>query len=285
MFRYLVYVAALFVLASPLFIGFHKAPPLNRENLEEWIPPLYTAEMYNRCERCGDIPESGEAGRLVKEACRAEMCSDLSDEDLEKPVILYAEAARLGSPEANWRLGQLAAKSDEKVAMDYLKRAAFAGHHRAQAEYALHLFGQGQFDGADFWFEKSVSGGDPSPACIYQYGVYLFWIGKNRKDTEKLNRGCKLLLRAARDGEYVAQQFVVLNYPDSFAGDLSWFLGKAEAGFSKYYCMAGFMYEEGRGVPRDLEAAEAWYKKAARHGSTTGLALLSLLYDKEGQNQ
>jgi TPR repeat protein len=285
MFRYLVYAAALFVLASPLFMGFHEAPPLNRENLEERIVPLYTAKRYNQCARCGDIPESGEAGRLVKEACRAEVCSELSDEELEKPVMLYIEAARLGSPEANWRLGRMAAKSDEKVAMDYLKRAALAGHHRAQADYAIYLLAQGEVDAAGYWFEKSVSGGNPSSVCIYHYGLHLSWLGKSRNDADMLSRGCALLLQAARDGEYAAQQFVVLNSPGPCAHDLAWFLAKAEAGFSKYYCMAGLMYEEGRGVSRDPETAEDWYKKAARHGSTTGLALLSLLYEKDGHAQ
>jgi uncharacterized protein len=42
----------------------------------------------------------------------------------------------------------------------------------------------------------------------------------------------------------------------------------------------GFMYETGRGVPRNYTQAAVWYRRAADQGDTAGQFALGLLYDK-----
>jgi TPR repeat protein len=42
----------------------------------------------------------------------------------------------------------------------------------------------------------------------------------------------------------------------------------------------GFMYQEGRGVPRDYEVAAHWFRAAADQGQPTAQFFLGLLYDK-----
>jgi uncharacterized protein len=54
----------------------------------------------------------------------------------------------------------------------------------------------------------------------------------------------------------------------------------AERGDARAQAMFGFMYEHGRGVPKDCTAAVYWYSCAARQGHVTAQYLLGLMYDK-----
>lgn len=53
----------------------------------------------------------------------------------------------------------------------------------------------------------------------------------------------------------------------------------AEAGNVDAMNMIGFLYTEGRGVPRDYEKARQWYEKAAMGGNVNAMVDLGVLYD------
>lgn len=54
----------------------------------------------------------------------------------------------------------------------------------------------------------------------------------------------------------------------------------AERGDARAQAKLGFMYEHGRGVPKDYTAAVYWYSCAAKQGHVTAQYLLGLMYDK-----
>src|SRR5438874_2540794 len=52
-------------------------------------------------------------------------------------------------------------------------------------------------------------------------------------------------------------------YDDDYAEMARWFRKAADQGYSVAQYEVGVMYEEGQGVPRDLDQARAWMQKAA----------------------
>lgn len=102
---------------------------------------------------------------------------------------------------------------------------------------------------------------------------------------ERRNRGRALYWarRAARSSDPWASRllnFILLD-PDSgepareaiFAA----FKGAAESGDAGAQCSVGVCYEEGKGVPTDLEKALFWYTKAALNGDSEAEAAVARL--------
>lgn len=54
----------------------------------------------------------------------------------------------------------------------------------------------------------------------------------------------------------------------------------AEKGEANAMCGLGFCYENGQGVPRDLQEAVRWRKKAVDRGHAHAMSNLGVMYEK-----
>ena len=61
---------------------------------------------------------------------------------------------------------------------------------------------------------------------------------------------------------------------------MQWFRKAAEQGRAAGQNNLGWMYQEGRGVPKDDQLAVEWYRKAAEQGDANGQSNLGLMYQK-----
>jgi len=54
----------------------------------------------------------------------------------------------------------------------------------------------------------------------------------------------------------------------------------AQRGDAQAQMLVGFMFADGRGVPRNFVAAAAWYRRSSEQGNPRAQYLLGLMYDK-----
>jgi TPR repeat protein len=73
-----------------------------------------------------------------------------------------------------------------------------------------------------------------------------------------------------------------LKYYESkkYANAVKWYRKSAERGYAEAQYRLGFLYEYGRGVPRDIKEARNWYKKAASQGDISAKTALKYLDKK-----
>lgn len=132
---------------------------------------------------------------------------------------------------------------------------------------------------AETWYRKAAEQGDPRGQwalglCMYDTA------GDSARNEEALT----WMGRAAAHGEPFLQcwlgDFYRMNARDEEA--LHWY-GQAAAQDDKDGLFKlGTMYEEGHGVPRDLDAAAFWYRKAAGRGHAEAQWQLGQMYEYDG---
>ena len=153
-------------------------------------------------------------------------------------------------------------------------------------------------DQAAIWYRKAAEQGYEKAQT--NLGV-LYWLGDGvEKDKSEAVRWYR---KAARQGNgnamfnlgaaYYNGEGVGTNYSLAYA----WFLLSSEAGnssgqdaakrslgewgsdgFNDACLTIGKMYEKGEGLPKNLESAAAWYRKAAEHGYADASIQLAALY-------
>ncbi|MGE4421840.1 MAG: tetratricopeptide repeat protein [Pseudodesulfovibrio sp.] len=279
MIRFLFPILALCLLAAGMYVAHAEESPMTVAELKQAEEAASKARRLQLCEQCDEIDDGPhEANLLARKGCKALFCTlSKSFGTYDKMMALQEEAARLGSPEANYILGWAYDEKDKDRSVGYFQKAAELGHTDAQTKFAKILLAKGDVAGSLYWLEKAVATGDAHASAIY--GEYLFFTGVANKDLPTKEKGCALLLHAAKGGEWLlAQRFILVN-AESFQKELPWFLEKANAGLPQYYCMAGAMYERGIGVTQDFRAARKWYEKAVRNGVTSCASSLYMLLD------
>jgi uncharacterized protein len=184
--------------------------------------------------------------------------------------------------------------------MSELRKKADSGD--AAAQFALgkaYESGNGvpqRTDQASVWYRKAAEQGNAK--AQNSLGV-LYWLGNGvEKDN---NQAIQWYRKAARQGDANAMFNLGAAY---YNGDgvgvndtlaHAWFLLSSEAGNSSgqdaakrsqgehhpvaYACLIiGQMYEKGEDLPKNLESAAAWYRKAVEQGATEATISLANLY-------
>ena len=285
MIRFLILPLTICLLATGIPLARSEEPPMSVAELKQAEETAHNARRLQLCEHCDEIDDGPhEANLLARKGCKALFCNHpKSFGSDDKMMALEEEAARLGSPEANYTLGLLYDETDKERSVDYLQKAAELGHTDAQTKFATILLDEGDLAGALYWLEKAVASGDARASAIY--GTYLFFTGVANKDLSTKEKGRALILHAAREGEWLLAQHFMLVNAESFQDELPWFLEKANAGLPQCYCMAGEMFERGIGAPQDFRTARKWYEKAVRNGITSCASSLYMFLDVEEQEQ
>ena len=109
------------------------------------------------------------------------------------------------------------------------------------------------------WFQKSTASGDPLGA--YKLGCYYDGQGEGVVANDK-NEALKYKLIAAEAGYSLAQHDVALLYArqENFEEAMKWWKLSGDQGLdSALYNLSG-LYFQGKGAPKDLSLAYAYYK-------------------------
>lgn len=180
--------------------------------------------------------------------------------DVGKSINLFATAARSGDKDALAVLGCLYAMGDFgedyfRLGMLMLEQAAVEGSSQAMYHLSFINLMTGDFDKANYWYQKVVS--EPDFDKLKQAFVMI----------------SSSLRNAAKAGDVDAQVALGLFYyygmygvEENNAEALKWFLSAANQGNVGAQLILGSLYEDGEIVPRDLKQAAYWYSKAANQG-------------------
>ena len=63
----------------------------------------------------------------------------------------------------------------------------------------------------------------------------------------------------------------------NYAKAAEWYRKSAERGYAEAQFRLGFMYEYGKGVPKDIKEARIWYKKASAQGDISAKTALNIM--------
>lgn len=159
------------------------------------------------------------------------------DMDLKMTSLEECEKGVLDqSPDAFYCLAR---RGNEKSRLDMLKRAAAGGHPRAKNDYAIYL---DNLDGPT-----------------------------KEKFSKEIHQ---LIMEAAESGLPHAQVTVGWwsvtgenGFTKNYSNAMSWNLLGYKQGHSEGANNIGELYEKGLGVPKDIDLAKAWYRKASALGN------------------
>lgn len=179
--------------------------------------------------------------------------SERDEDTVRQMFLLYRSAAEAGLPEAQLKLADMLVAGrgtdrDLESALGWYRKAAEQGDRRAQLAVGdFYLKGirvpvsiQTAFD----WYEKSALLGSVQAQS-------------NVGDLLTLSR-------------YSALQ--------NFNEGAEWYKKAASAGHAHAGTRLGQLYEEGKGVPKDLQLAANWYLQAAEKGNASAQCRLGSLY-------
>lgn len=262
-------------------------PPMDIDQVHKALVPLYIAQHAKACGQCNEIGDGkNEASLLARKGCELRYCNDLFSTTFPEKESLsyYTRAAALGSPEANYFLGRYYRETAEHSSFEYYKRAAKLGHAKSQATYAGLLFAtqKADMDTTIHWFEKSIANKDIEASTLY--GAFLYMMSFQNEDMSMREKGKKLFSYAARHGSHNAQMGIIIGgEPSDFEADYQWFINEAESGNHKAYLAAGYLYEAGVSVPKDLNIAKKWFEKSLRAGNHWGGIALINIFEAEAK--
>jgi len=201
---------------------------------------------------------------------------------------LLQEAARKGSAEAMWHLGNfsgsgLGVPRDQAEAFRWYLKGAEAGNTSAMASVAFaYQKGWGTpKDEAEAvrWYRKAADGGNA--VAMNDLGIaYLNGWGV-AKDTAEAARWIR---KGADAGSSIALRNVAYLYHNGLgvtrddAEAVQWYRKGAAAGDAESARNLGVMYENGIGVLIDQAEAVRWYRKAADGGNAEGANSLGIGY-------
>ncbi len=106
------------------------------------------------------------------------------------------------------------------------------------------------------------------PAQVRKLGQHLTYLAA-RRPVRTTAIDCEI-----RGGEYVAYD------RSNYATALKVWLPKAKEGDPKAQTYVGEIFEKGRGLPPDYQAAAQWYRRAAEQGYAPAMINLGFLYEK-----
>lgn len=132
---------------------------------------------------------------------------------------------------------------------------------------------------AEAWYRKAAEQGDlrgqwALGLCVYEAG----------SDPARNEEALGWMGRAAAHGEPFLQCWLGDFYRMSGRNEeaLHWYGQAAGQDDKEGLFKLGTMYEEGNGVPRDIDAAAFWYRKAAGRGHAEAQWQLGQLYEHDG---
>jgi TPR repeat protein len=189
----------------------------------------------------------------------------------------YAEAARLGDAQAQYRLGEIADHGERGVPVDlkearaWYEKAAAQGHRQAAA--ALTRLGGPPAPPADAPLPTT-----PTPAVLAA-GVAAY----QARDYAEARR----LLWPLADSGYAQAQYLMghlsyygLDGGKDPAGGVRRYRQAAEQGHALAAVMLGDAYESGEGVAEDRIQALVWFRRAADQGNAWGQYHVGAYYER-----
>lgn len=224
--------------------------------------------------------------------------------DYKEANRFYAQGAIMGSEEAveGYLQTQLAVKSaGEPATTEYLaalQNLAKGGDKKSQAElgerYRLGIGVKQDFNLASKWLHKAAYGKDADVEAQLSYGMLyesneLYY----RKYTSMgtIYSALYFFHLAAEEGCSMAKTMIgyiyeCVFYTPDYEEAYVWYQravnGDSPNPQAEY--LIGRLYENGRGVERDIVKAKAWYTKAAEHGDMCGRMALSQLNNPTPSN-
>ncbi len=189
----------------------------------------------------------------------------------------YLEAALEGQTKAQCALGRCffygnGVVENQKNAFIWYRKAAEKGEVKAIHRLAeLYYYGWGVNEDSSKAFELYSKAAELGCAAaqydlgeIYQYG--------RCDQLENITEAKKWHLLAADNGDVRAQDYLGTRYeygwddfPQDYLEAFKWYKKAAEQGWESAERALGFLYKSGKGVKKNLEEAEVWFKKADAH--------------------
>jgi len=196
----------------------------------------------------------------------------------ESAVYWYKRAAEQGQAEAMLNLGSMydeahgSLEDDPALAVRWWREAAERGSCAAQQNLASALLrGRGIVQdeaGALWWMEQAAAQGDPE--AVYKLSAFL---SSSESEVQDPNRAWELQGKAAEAGHPIAAYLHGCAYLDR--GDLvqarPWLVQSANGGDGRAMRVLGELATD----DGDLEAAVAWFRRAADMGDRDGQWRLS----------
>jgi uncharacterized protein len=154
-----------------------------------------------------------------------------------------------------------------KAAFQWFQKAAQAGNSDGMCGLADYYTHRRQWPEAAKWYWRSAAAGNSYGAVglgdCYQSGLGVRPDGAKAVDCYKRSANAGNAVGQCQLGAFYFQR---QRYPES----AKWFELAAEQGNPKAESLLGDSYQEGFGVPKDLEKARAWFSKAAAQGDRGG---------------
>ena len=196
------------------------------------------------------------------------------NEEYESAYEVYSKLIKRNSSNAYMGLGYMYlkghyVKKDQQKAFNYFKKATEMGNYEAMA-YLASFYYDGIYvdkdeNSGNYYLYKSVNANDP--AGNFHYGLRCYNNNEN-------NNGYDYIERSARQGYARALEFLATQFKNDNRFDVLNNLYKAACMYNARAChdIASFYYYDREGSPfeRDKELGFAWFKYAARYGSSDG---------------
>ena len=208
----------------------------------------------------------------------------------------YKMAADDGHPKAQYQMGLLHNRGDilahnDRKAVQWWRKAADQANSKAMFSLGVaYSDGMGvmqSYKKANEWFEKAVALGNTEAMHNLGYAYARGW-GVELDMQEAHNYWYRAALGPKLDGKggLMQTQFVLGGYhlegDEGFEKDdqraYYFFSHAAQQGHSISQYNLGAMFNDGKGVPKDLMVAEAWYERAAAQNNSKAMIQIGDLY-------
>ena len=194
----------------------------------------------------------------------------------------WEKAAAQGSADAMIQLGRLyengkGVEKNTSTAAAWFLKAALTGDQEAQCNYGIFLdCNMKQYTAAREWYEKAAAQGDDD--AMNNLGI-LYDSGHGVERNK--STAAAWYLKGALKGNLCAQH----NYGvylelerERYADALKWYERAAAQGDESSMCNIGLLYDEGRGVERNIAKAREWWEQAVEHGCQKSETMLKLTH-------
>ncbi len=211
-------------------------------------------------------------------------------QDGEQAMSWYQKAIDNGSTEAMVDLGSMYADGNvvaknEAEALKLFKKAADENNQYGQS-WLGYAYRDGKLglkpDGeqAKNWYQKAIDNGSTDAM------VNLGWMYEQGKIVAKNEaEALKQFKKAAESGDHYAQNWLgyayregALGLTQDFEQAKNWYTKSIENGNIPALNALGWMYEHGKGIPKDEAKAVELFKKAADAQNATGIYNLGIQY-------
>ncbi len=198
---------------------------------------------------------------------------------LEDKFAKLQKEASEGNAKAEYDLGILYAKGegvlkDADMAVNLWQKSAAQGYTKAQNKMGNIFEGRKEDAKALEWYEKAAAQDDVDA----QFSLAM---------TNARNNGMYAadtlawMQKAAVQGHAEAQFWLAVAYENHYkdvAMALEWYQKSAAQGDTNALYNLGWMYREGKGVPKDAAKAFDWWQKAAMQGNADAQLELGMMY-------